>query len=145
MATYSLSNRKADWQKTTHLRTFRLCHIAVNMKTDPFKDEGLRARLTIVGGLFLMALFLGVAFLLPGGTATFQGERPLDGRVTRVGTYAFETGDLPILTIKLPDGSLRQLQTSWAAAARCSPGSSISLLQKGMRLRVGLTGCGSAR
>lgn len=62
----------------------------------------------------------------------------------RVGTRAVARvagGDLPILTVKLPDGSVRDVQATWADVDRCRPGRSISLLQQGQALQVARPGC----
>src|SRR5262245_51666974 len=50
--------------------------------------------------------------------------------VERLGTYPHPlgTGDRPILTVRLPDGSIRQVRASWKAVNGCGPGSRVSLL-----------------
>jgi len=112
------------------------------MAADPFQAEALRERLTRARGLLLLFAYMGVLLLLVLST-DFRHEREIEAIVVRLGTYPdpLETGDLPILTVRLPDGSIRQLRTSWPAVNRCETGSSITLLQLGSRLRVGLRGC----
>lgn len=112
------------------------------MAADPFHAEILRERLTRAGGLLLLLAFMGALVWLVAST-DFRRERDVEATVVRLGTYPdpLETGDLPILTVRLLDGSIRQLPASWPAVNRCQPGSSISLLQLGSRLRVGLRGC----
>ena len=46
-------------------------------------------------------------------------------------------GDLPILTVRLPNGSVRDVQVTWADMDGCKTARSISLLQQGNALQVG--------
>lgn len=112
------------------------------MTADPFQAEALRARLTSAGGLLMLLAFMGALVWLVVST-DLRHERNIEAVVVRIGTYpdALGTGDLPILTMRMPDGSVRQLQTAWPAVNSCQRGSSISLLQLGSHLRVGLRGC----
>jgi hypothetical protein len=112
------------------------------MAADPFQAEAFWERLTRARGLLLLFAYMGALLLLVVST-DFRHERDVEAIVVRLGTYPdpLATGDLPIVTVRLPDGSIRQLRASWPAVNRCGPGSSISLLQLGRRLRVGLGGC----
>ena len=87
----------------------------------------------------MIAFLSALAWLAARGR--FGDRLPIEGTVVRVATYAHELGDMPILTVRLDDGSIRQLRTSRAAANGCGPGSSIALLKRGISLRVGLRGC----
>jgi len=72
-----------------------------------------------------------------------QGHE-LQAEVLRVGTHpaaGVAGGDLPILTVRLPDGAVRDMQATWADVGGCKTGSSISLLQQGDALQVGRPGC----
>lgn len=53
----------------------------------------------------------------------------------------FAGGDLPILTVRLPDGSVRVVRATWADVDNCMPGRWISLVQHGTALQVGVPGC----
>jgi hypothetical protein len=80
----------------------------------------------------------------------FRGDvsngREVKATILKVGTYTdpLGTGDSPILTVQLPDGSIRQVPTSWPAANGCAPGSAVSLLQRGTALQVSLRACTAA-
>ena len=110
------------------------------MAADPFRAEALREYMTHARGALLLLAFLGLLAVVAIRT-TFSKERPVEGVVIRSGTYPYETGDMPILTVRLDDGSTRQVLTSWAAVSACQKGSGISLLQQGGRLRVAVRGC----
>ena len=110
------------------------------MAADPFLAEALRERLRRARGLLLLLAYMGVLLLLVVCTE-FRRERAVEAIVVRLGTHPLATGDSPIVTVRLPDGSIRQLGASWSAVNRCTPGSSIALLQLGRRLRVGPGGC----
>lgn len=107
---------------------------------DPFQTEARRERLTLAAGLLLMIALLGILASL-AARAGSGDQLLIEGTVVRVATYAHELGDMPILTVRLDDGSIHQLRASWAAAKGCGPGSSIALLKRGSRLRVGMRGC----
>lgn len=110
------------------------------MAADPFQPEALQERLTRAGGLALLIAFGGGLLFLALNKGA-RDERPIEGVVMRVGSYAHEVGDLPIVTVRLEDGSTRQLRARRAAVEGCEQGSNISLLQKGSHLRVGMQGC----
>lgn len=50
-------------------------------------------------------------------------------------------GDLPILAVRLPDGSVRDVEATWADVNDCKPGRWISLLQHGIAVQIGQPGC----
>ena len=110
---------------------------------DPYQNLMLRSRLTTVGALVMLA-----ALLLAIGYFKFGIVQPagalVQAEVLRLGTHPVARlagGTLPIVTVRLPDGSVRQVQTSWADVEHCKPGSSLSLLQHGNALQVGRPGC----
>ena len=68
----------------------------------------------------------------------------MKAEVLRLGTYpvgGVAAEDLPILTVRLHDGSIREVQAAWADVDDCKPGRSISLLQHESALQVGQRGC----
>jgi hypothetical protein len=93
-----------------------------------------------MGGLLLLVAFFGALVFL-AIRIDLSNERPVEAEVLALGTYAYDTGDMPILTVRLPDGSIRQVLGSWAGVRQCEQRRWISLLQQGGRLRVGLRGC----
>ena len=109
---------------------------------DPFRAEVVRERMTRAVGLALLIVFLS-AIVFVWVRAQAGDGRNVQAVVMRIGTYAdpLGTGDLPILTVRLPDGSIHQVTASWPAVDRCTPGSSVPLVQRGTSLRVALSGC----
>jgi hypothetical protein len=112
---------------------------------DPFESIVVRERakqVVALGLLFALALFGALLAFWPQTYVT-DGEL-VEGSVVRVGTYATggaNGGELPILTVRLPNGSIRQVKASWRTAGNCLPGSEVPLLQRGSALQVGLRGC----
>ena len=109
---------------------------------DPFKAAARRDRIAQAVLLLMILAILG-AFILFSNLNDASSGKEVVAVVTRLGTYPepLGTGDLPILTVRLPDGSVRQVRTTWSAAGRCVPGRKVSLLQRGTVLEVGLRGC----
>lgn len=115
---------------------------------DPITSMIVRERAKQAVGLGLLlalALLGGVSAFWPHTYVT-DGQL-VEGSVVRIGTYPTgggSGGELPILTVRLPDGSIRQVKASWATAGKCMPGSQVPLLQRGTALQVGLRGCREA-
>ena len=110
---------------------------------DPLKSIIVHERVQRAIGVGLLIAFLAVFFLVLAPYYSNNGQ-VVDATVVRIGTYPVGSGyggELPILTLRLRDGSIRQVQASWQSAANCLPGSSVSLLQRGTSLQVGLRGC----
>jgi len=88
-------------------------------------------------------VLLGAFFIFWPANFVTDGQL-VEATVVRVGTYAAgrsRGGDLPILTVRLPNGSIRQVRASWSTAGDCIPGGRISLLQRATALQVSLRGC----
>lgn len=115
--------------------------------TDPFRSLALQGRIKAGGALVLLAALIFAISYLRFGTAVTDGQ-VVKAEVLRLGTHPTARvagGDLPILTVRLPDGSVQDVQATWADVNRCRPGLSISLLQQGSALQVGRLGCISTR
>ena len=102
-----------------------------------------RAKQAAALGLLLILALLGALSIFWPPTYVTNG-RVVEATVVRVGTYAVgetQGGELPILTVRLPDASIRDVNASWSTAGKCVPGSRVSLVQRGTALQVGLRGC----
>src|SRR5260221_14294595 len=114
---------------------------------DPFRTVAIRERAAhavCLGALIAFICALSYVFVRP-----YVAEgRIVRAEVLRVGMHPAAEGmggDLPILTVRLPDGSVRQVTSSWAAISNCIPGRWISLLQRGTSVQVGSPGCQRTR
>jgi hypothetical protein len=111
--------------------------------TDPFRTAALRSRIIGAGALVLLtALIVGTSYL-QFGTPVTDGQA-VQAEVLSVGSRPAARvagGDLPILTVRLPSGSVRDVQATWADVSGCKTGRSIFLLQHGHALVVGRPGC----
>jgi hypothetical protein len=114
---------------------------------DPFRTTAVRERFTqvfLLGVLVAATCFGSYLVVRPYVT---EG-RIVRAEVVRVGMYdtgGAAGGNLPILTVKLADGSNREVTSSWAAVKDCVPGRLIDLLQRGTALQVGRPGCEKSR
>jgi hypothetical protein len=107
---------------------------------DPLRREAAKERLRAALYLLLLVIPLAaVAFY--AAWSTTGSPKQINAVVVRIATYADYTGDLPVVTVRLENGSVRQFPTSWAAVSHCKPGSKISLVETQNRLRIGLPGC----
>ena len=115
--------------------------------TDPFRTVAIRGRIIAAAALVLVAAMIIVVSYLQFGMPITKGHE-VQAEVLRVGTHPASRvagGDLPILTVRLPNGAVRNVQATWADVGGCKTGSSISLLQQGDALQVGRPGCVTAR
>jgi hypothetical protein len=113
---------------------------------DPFRTVALRARIMKAGGLVLLAGLLSAIWYLEFGTVVTNG-RVVKAEVLRLGMRSaagVAGGDLPIITVRLPDGSIRDVQATWQDVNDCKPGRSIFLVQRRTALQVGQPGCSTA-
>ena len=114
--------------------------------TDPFRAAARRERFTQVVWLVVSLAFLCL-LLFAWSRANLTDGREVTALVIKVGTYPdpLGTGDSPLLTVRLSDGSIRQLPSSWEKASGCVTGSRVSLVERGIALKVGLLGCSASR
>jgi hypothetical protein len=113
---------------------------------DPSKAAVVRESFQRAFGVALLLALLGL--LVVAGTRTYMSAgKMVEGTVVRIGTYPepLGTGESPILTVRLSNGSVRQVSASWSAVGNCVPGNHVSLLQQGNALQVGLRGCRQAK
>jgi hypothetical protein len=114
---------------------------------DPFRTAALRAQIIAACMLVLLAALIVAVSYLEFGMPITNGHI-VEADVLRVGTRPAARvagGDLPILTVRMPDGSERDVQATWADVGGCKNGRSISRLDQGNALQVGRPGCVSPR
>jgi hypothetical protein len=113
--------------------------------TDSVKRIIFRERIHQTIGLCLLVVLALLAAPLLFWPPTYVTDgQVVDATVVRIGTYPVAGsygGDLPILTIRLPNGTIRQVRASWSTAGDCLPGSKVSIVQRGTALQVTLRGC----
>src|SRR3954451_23263241 len=86
-----------------------------------------RARQAVALGLIVFLAISASIFEFWPRTYVTDGQF-VEATVVRVGTYPVSGaygGDLAILTIRLPNGSIRQVRASWSTAGKCMTGSQI--------------------
>lgn len=113
---------------------------------DPFRNVALQRRIIAAGALVLLAGLIVAVSYLDFGIPVGNGQL-VRAEVLREGTRPAADvagGDLPILIVRLPNGSARDVQATWADVNGCTTGRSISLLQQGNALQVGRPGCVTA-
>jgi hypothetical protein len=110
---------------------------------DPFLTVMFRQRLATGGAvLAVAALVLTIGYLQVGTVNT--GGTLAKAEVLRVGTRPAARvagGNLPVVTVRMADGSVRQVQATWADVENCVPGRWLSLVENGAALQVARPGC----
>ena len=94
--------------------------------------------------ILLAALLLAIGYI-EFGIAITDGK-VVKAKVLRLGTHPVAGsagGNLPIVTVRLPDGSVRQVKATWADVDNCKPSRWLSLLKYGTALQIAQPGCGS--
>ena len=117
------------------------------MMTDPFRTVAFRSRIIAAGALVVGAALIVAVSYLDFGMPIASGHE-VQAEVLRVGTRSVARvagGDLPILTVRMPDGAVRDVPATWEDVGGCKTGRSISLVQQGDALQVGRPGCVSPR
>jgi hypothetical protein len=111
--------------------------------SDPFRIVDLRSRIMKSAALILLVGLMGVIGYLQFGTV-ITGGRIVEAEVIRIGTAptgGVAGANVPVLTVRMPDRSIRQLNATWADVRDCRAGRSISIRQQGAALLVGRPGC----
>lgn len=126
------------------LRTF--AHSDIIRVVKPIQTIAPQAAQFATAGAFalIVAILCAVSFLR-FSTVVTKG-RVVKAEVLRLGmdpASGVNGGNVPILSVRLPDGSIRDVQATWADVNGCKPGRWISLLQDGLALQVGQPGCSS--
>ena len=98
--------------------------------------ERVTALMWLVGLLLLVGI---VSFL---STYSWHGTGALtEARVEHVGVRADNFGARTLITVRLDDGSVRQVLAPRAFDSVCKAGDRIGLLKRGSSLTVGMRGC----
>ena len=111
--------------------------------TDPFRTVALRGRIMKAGALLVLAGLMAAIGYLQFGTV-ITGGRVVEAEVLRIGTRptgGVAGANVPVLVVRMPDRSIRQLKATWADLKDCKAGRSISIRQQGAALLVGRPGC----
>ena len=112
-----------------------------SLVTDPFQSKLAAMRQPVIGFLLLVGILVFVAWMTVWHTAQPSGTM-LEGRVIGIGNRAAgNTGDEPVLTVQLEDGTTHKVLASRGETAVCKLDSPISLIRRGGGLRIGLRGC----
>jgi hypothetical protein len=110
---------------------------------DPFEGVVIRERIgtaalvALIGAIPCAIAYFGIGRTVTSGTI-------VKAEILQLSTYPTGRGaggDLPVLTVRLPDGSIRNVTATWADVDNCAPGRWISLLEQGRALQVGRPGC----
>ena len=115
--------------------------------SDPLEIFVVEDRIKQGAALLLLLVAAGAAAYLTFSTVVTSGT-PVKAQVLHFGTYSagrVAGGDLPILTVRLPDGSIRVVPATWQDVDHCARGRWISLLQNGTALQVGVPGCNATQ
>lgn len=110
---------------------------------DPFQGAAIQERIAKVVALALLLALLCAIYFLQFSTVVAEG-RPVKAEVLHIGTYPAGRaagGDLPILSVRLPDGSVRAVRATWPDVNNCTPGRWISIVVHGTAVQVGVPGC----
>src|SRR5688500_12054952 len=106
---------------------------------DPFKELNRTERLK--AGLWLLIL---IAFLATIAFVFSRARNPpgilVEGRIQSFGVPVNEYGDMGV-TVRLANGSVREVLTKWVLVKGCERGDRIALVQRGTALSVDFTGC----
>jgi hypothetical protein len=108
--------------------------------------EPLRAQIwaeRMRSGVWLLALLAVVATVLFVEDRLWNPQGQLiEARVIQSGIRAGKYRNTPIVTVRLADGSVREVQARWASSLRgCQSGDRIALVQRGSALTIGVKGC----
>ena len=111
--------------------------------SDPFRIAAYQKRLVTLGLVILLALASLAIGYLRFGTINIGGK-PAMVEVVRVGTRPVSRvagGTAPVVTVRMPDGSIRQVEATWGDVDNCVPGRWLSVHESAAALQVGQPGC----
>ena len=104
------------------------------------KTAAVRERLT--ASLWIFALVALIAIISAVASIEWNPSgRLVEAHVEQFGVRADHYGFQPLLTVRLADGSKRQLLASRLDKGVCRRGDKVALVQRGSALTVGVRGC----
>ena len=106
---------------------------------DPLKELGWRERLTAGLWLLMLIAFLATISIMFGRSRNTEGKL-IEGRVESFGVPVNKWGDM-VVTVRLANGSVREVLTKWELVKACERGDRIALVQRGLALNVGVMAC----
>jgi hypothetical protein len=98
--------------------------------------ERFKALLLIIALIAFSVLLAGLLYIWKYPTG-----RLVEGRVEEFGLIARKWGFTPLITVRLADGSRRQVLAARQFNKSCRQGDKIALIQRGDVLNVGIRGC----
>ena len=104
------------------------------------KTLALRERLTSLLWVFALIALVAVVGLVANITWNPEG-RLVEAHVEQFGVRADNFGFEPLLTVRLADGSKRQVLASRLDKGACRRGDKVALVQRGSALTLGVRGC----
>ena len=104
------------------------------------KTSAVRERLT--ASLWIFALVALLAIISVAASIEWNPSgRLVEAHVEQFGVRADYYGFQPLLTVRLADGSKRQLLAPRLARGDCKRGDKVALVQRGSALTLGVRGC----
>ena len=122
------------------LQTFDWSNMIIPRMDDPFQGAAIRERIVKAVALALLLCVVGAISYPKFGMVVTSG-RTVKAEVVRFSTdpaARVAGGDLPVLTVRMPGGSVRDVP---ADVNNCAPGRWISLVEHGTAVQVGRPGC----
>ena len=113
--------------------------MAFNRHVDPFRQSWSQ-RLAPSWKLAVLAALLIGMVAVAARTLTAASTR-VDARVIGFGSYATEEGNLPILQVRLGDGTNQQVRVRRSDVGACRVGSAVHLMRRGSLLTLAPGGC----
>ena len=116
--------------------------MASNRHVDPFRRSWREWLVELARSwkLFALAIFLVAAIAAVFVVVTRTPER-VEAQLIRFGSLATDEGDKPLLLVRLPDGTVRQVLARRSDVRLCRVGQTIHLLRRGSLLTLQPGGC----
>lgn len=113
--------------------------MASNRYVDPFRQTWSQ-RLAASWRLAALAAVLMAVVAVAARTLTAASTR-VEARLVRFGSYATDAGSLPLLIVRLSDGTDQQVRVRRSDVRACRVDSTIHLMRRGSLLTLAPGGC----